>query len=45
MLSDGKLVAVAFIGLKNLDRPKGWKIGFCGLNGGLLTLGIFPNKI
>ncbi len=45
ILADGKLVAVAFIGLKNLDRPDGWKTGFLGSNNAVLTLGNFPNKI
>lgn len=45
MLANGKLVAVAFIGLKDLDRPKGYRIGALGLKGALMTLSTFPNKI
>ena len=44
-LSNNRMVAVAFIGLKNLDRPDGWRKGMIGLNGAVITLGIFPNKI
>lgn len=44
-LANGKLVAIAFIGLKDLGRPKGFRVGAMGLKGALMTLGTFPNKI
>lgn len=41
----GKTIGWAFIGLKTLDRPKGWRYGVIGFNGALMSLGNFPNKI
>lgn len=38
-------VAWTFIGLKNLDRPDGWRKGLIGFSGAILPLGYFPNKI
>jgi len=40
-----KTVGWAFIGLKNLDRPDGWRYGIIGFDNALLPLGYFPNKI
>ncbi len=40
-----EVIAVAFVGLKDLSRPKDWKIGAIGFKGGMITLGNFSNKI
>lgn len=38
-------IGVAFIGLKDFDRPDGFRSGGVGLNGAMMGLGYFPNKI
>ena len=40
-----EVIAVTFVGLKDLDRPRGWKTGAIGFKGGMITLGNFPNRI
>src|SRR3990167_736382 len=39
------VIAVTFVGLKDLSRPMGWKTGAIGFKGGMITLGNFPNRI
>lgn len=39
------LVAVAFVGLKDFDRPRGWNTGAIGSDRGVIMLGPFPHKI
>lgn len=45
VMAGKKTIGWAFIGRKDLDKPRGWKYGIVGFNGMLSPLGNFPNKI
>lgn len=45
VMAGKKTIGWAFIGRKDLDRPRGWKYGIVGFNGAIASLGNFPNKI
>ena len=40
-----EVIGWAFVGPKDLDRPDGLKKGVIGLDGAIVTLGNFPNKL
>src|SRR3989338_10184778 len=44
-VSPTKLIAVAFVGLKDFDRPRGWNTGAIGSDQGVIMLGPFTHKI